>query len=59
MVIDGQISRRDYLVWRVVLGSPETPILLAYEAVSSTAIEHPEWDMEETHTWEEWESQSP
>jgi hypothetical protein len=28
---------------------------LALEAVSSTAIEHPEWDMEEKKTWKEWE----
>lgn len=29
---------------------------LAAEAVASTAIEHPEWDMEEERTWDEWES---
>ena len=29
---------------------------LASEAVASTAIEHPEWDMDERRTWEEWEA---
>lgn len=28
--------------------------LLAIEAVSSTAIEHPEWNLDETRTLEEW-----
>jgi hypothetical protein len=28
---------------------------MAVEAVATTAIEHPEWDMTETKTWFEWE----
>jgi hypothetical protein len=32
------------------------PIWAATEAVATVAIEHPEWDMEEEKTWEEWES---
>jgi hypothetical protein len=28
---------------------------LALEAVSSTAIEHPEWDMNEKKTYAQWE----
>lgn len=27
---------------------------IATEAVSTTALEHPEWDMDETDTWEGW-----
>jgi hypothetical protein len=27
---------------------------MADEAVSSVAIEHPEWDMDEARTWNEW-----
>ena len=30
-------------------------IFMATEAVHSTAIEHPEWDLDEERTWEEWE----
>lgn len=46
-------TRRQYLMIRAmeVAGSP----FLAIEAVSSTAIEHPEWDMNERKTWAEWE----
>lgn len=29
--------------------------LLISEAVASTAMEHPEWDMDEERTWDEWE----
>lgn len=31
---------------------------LAVEAVATTALEHPEWDMDERHTWAEWEQLS-
>jgi hypothetical protein len=28
------------------------------EAVASVALDHPEWDMEETKTWESWENRN-
>jgi hypothetical protein len=50
---DDTLSRRQYLIARTMMGGAD--IFLAIEAVSSTAIEHPEWDMEEQRTWDEWE----
>ena len=47
------ITRRRYLVIRALMGGAD--VILATEAVASTAIEHPEWDMEERRTWDEWE----
>lgn len=28
--------------------------MLAKEAVATTALSHPEWNMDETKTWPEW-----
>jgi hypothetical protein len=47
------ITRRQWLTRRAIL-SGASPTL-AVEAVSSVAIEHAEWDMDETKTWAEWE----
>lgn len=46
-------TRRQYLTARVVMEG--TPLLAAIEAVHSTALAHPEWDLDEERTWEEWE----
>jgi hypothetical protein len=48
-----RITRRRYLLIKAMAagGGP----FLAAEAVASTAIEHPEWDMEEKRTFDEWE----
>lgn len=48
------ITKREYLVVKAIFGGAS--YLLAVEAVASTAIEHPEWDMEETKTFDEWEA---
>lgn len=45
-------TRRQYLRAQVILHG--APVLMADEAVSSVAIEHPEWDMDETRMWNEW-----
>jgi hypothetical protein len=50
------LTRRSYLTGRAVLLGAN--IFVAMEAVASLAIEHPEWDMEERRTWDEWESQA-
>jgi hypothetical protein len=47
-------TRRNYLVYRSVMQGTHT--LAAMEAVSSTALAHPEWDMDEEMTWAEWEA---
>ena len=46
------LTFREYLTRRVLM-SGASPFL-AKEAVASTAMEHPEWDMNETKTWDEW-----
>ena len=48
------MSLRAYLMSQVMLQSGcAWPV--AIEAVSSTAIEHPEWNLDELKTWDEWE----
>lgn len=47
------MSRRRYLTLKAVMDGAS--IFVAMEAVSSTAIEHPEWDMAEERTWQQWE----
>lgn len=57
--LDSPMTRRAYLVMKTLLENAEKdePVSfnLVLEAVSSTAIEHPEWDMGEERTWKEWE----
>lgn len=45
-------TRRQFLEYQAIMGG--TNLFLAKEAVASTAIEHPEWDMDEEMTWAEW-----
>lgn len=51
---DVTLTFRAYLMCRAMELTSCTP-LLAAEAVASTAIEHPEWNMDERRTWAEWE----
>jgi len=48
-----QPTRRQWLIHQALLSG--APPFLAIEAVATTAIEHPEWDMEEKRTWRHWE----
>ena len=48
-----RFTRRQFLIYQTVV-LDGTDVFAAVEAVASTAIEHPEWDMEEEMTWEEW-----
>lgn len=48
-----RITRRRYLTIKALMSG--AGVFLATEAVASTALEHPEWDMEQEQTWEEWE----
>lgn len=50
-----QYTRRQFLAYRLAMDG--VPIMAAQEAVASTAMEHPEWDMDEAMTWAEWEAQ--
>lgn len=52
---DETFSRRQFLTYRIVMDG--TPIWQAIEAVSSTAMEHPDWDMDQEMTWAEWQEQ--
>lgn len=47
-----QITRRRFLTIKA-LAAGAGPFLAA-EAVATTALEHPEWDMEERRTFDEW-----
>lgn len=49
---DKPLTFRQWLTYQALLHGAEWPTVI--EAVSSAAIEHPEWDMDETHTWDEW-----
>lgn len=53
-MVMGPISYRMYLTMKVMVNE-DVDIYAAAEAVSTTALEHPEWDMDgERATWEEW-----
>jgi hypothetical protein len=48
-----QFTRRQFMEYLLIMeGSTWWE---AKEAVASTAMEHPEWDMNERMTWPEWE----
>jgi hypothetical protein len=42
-----------YLTYRMLLAGAD--VWTAMEAVASTMLAHPEWDQEETLTWEGWQ----
>lgn len=46
-------SMRTYLAIRV-MESTGCDWFAAQEAVASTAIEHPEWDLDERKSWPDW-----
>ncbi len=47
------ISRRSYLVIQACLKTGAN-IFEANEAVASTALEHPDWDLDERKPWRDW-----
>lgn len=51
------MTRRRYLLIQAVLAGAN--IFLAKEAVDTTALAHPEWDMNEERTWREWVHERP
>lgn len=50
-----KITLRRYLTTMALL-QVGTDVFTAVEAVSSTAIEHPEWNLDELDTWAGWEA---
>lgn len=50
------ISRRGYLHW-VTMAETGASYFAVKEAVASTAIEHPEWDMDEMRTFPQWKEE--
>lgn len=48
-------TRRQYMTAQAILHGAN--VFVAPEAVSSVALEHPEWDMNEQKTWNEWVAQ--
>ena len=48
------MTRREYLAARAIIAGANPWFIR--EAVASTAMEHPEWDMDEVKTWDEWEA---
>jgi hypothetical protein len=50
-----EMTRRQYLVFCMSLQGVD--IFTAKEAVASTAIEHPEWDMDEKKSINEWDKE--
>jgi hypothetical protein len=48
-----KLTMREWLTCQAVLAGAD--VFTAVEAVASTAIEHPEWDLNQKKTWEEWE----
>lgn len=50
------VSRRTYLTVKAIDKVKYPNIYAAMKAVESAALEHPEWDMDEMKTVEEWEA---
>lgn len=48
------ITMRTFLVIQTMNRDASVSWHLAAEAVSSTAIEHPEWDLNERRSWDQW-----
>lgn len=52
------LTRRSYMMIKAMEREEAGSLWLVAEAVASTAMEHPEWDMTETKSWDEWEASS-
>lgn len=52
--MDRLMTRRQWLTRQAILGGAAP--LEAIEAVSSVALSHPDWDLDEEKTWAEWEA---
>ena len=53
--LDGLFTRRQYMTRKLLLRGGVS-VFTAMEAVSSTALSHKDWNMDEERTWAEWEA---
>lgn len=53
MVREAGLSMRLFLTIQT-MATADCHWTLAVEAVASTAIEHPEWDLNERRSWDQW-----
>ena len=51
---DFPMTRREYLIFRVLESDPRANYFMAEEAVASTALAHPECDLDERKTVQQW-----
>jgi hypothetical protein len=52
------LTRREYHILKVMERPGPGNIFMAIEAVDSTALAHPEWNMDEIHSYDDWERES-
>lgn len=52
---DKPLSLRSFLVLNVIMATG-CDFMTAMEAVSSTALANPEWNMDQRETWADWEA---
>ena len=55
MTGEEKITRHGYLLMKLCMDGSN--VFVALESIASVAIEHPEWDLGELKTWNEWESE--
>lgn len=48
------LTRRRFLTVHALLAGAD--VFTAVEVVASVALAHPEWDLDERRTWDEWEA---
>lgn len=53
--LDGRFTRRQYMTRRLVLDG-KAGVFEAMQAVQYVEANHKDWDMDEEHTWDEWEA---
>lgn len=59
---DNKLSLRQYLLYKTLEGMGQgrggvtmSDYMIAAESVSSTALAHPDWDMDARQEWAQWE----
>lgn len=55
-----RFTRRQYLTYTAIMDGVDRGMNFpeARDAVAITALEHPEWDMDEELTWEQWQAET-
>lgn len=57
---DEKITRSQYLTRRLMILNmgKDTPLSMIREAVATTVMSHPEWDLEKRQTYAEWKAEA-